>query len=347
MWSQVPGGTWGRDRRPDSVLTDPYDSLIRDTACVGNQRSGGIVGRVFVVGSLNLDLVLTVEDCPAPGETVLARAVSRGCGGKGANQAVSAARAGALVVMVGCVGDDQGAQRLRHGLEVAGVDASGVVSVPGESGLAVVTVARDGENQIVVAPGANRRVDEGVVRSGLASLTGADVVLTQAEIPVAAIQAAAAVASERGARFVLNLAPPVAIALDGLELHTLLVNQHEAAAIISGTSPEELATGLAERLATRVVVTLGADGVMVAGDGPVHRLAAYPPQRVVDTTGAGDAFAGAFAAALANGAGIDDAVRFGAAAGSLTVAAAGAQGAADTTAEALRAIIAAPATGHV
>lgn len=297
------------------------------------------MGRVFVVGSLNLDLVLAVETCPAPGETVLAHAVSRGCGGKGANQAVSAARAGARVLMVGCVGDDPGARLLRDALDAAGVDASGVVGVPGESGLAVVTVAADGENQIVVAPGANLRADDGVVRAGLASLAAGDVVLSQAEIPVAAIQAAANVAKERGARFVLNLAPPVDLPLDGLELDTLLVNQHEAAAITAGNSPEELAGGLAERLATRVVVTLGADGVMIAGDGPAHRLAAYPPVRVVDTTGAGDAFAGAFAAALADGAGVDDAVRFGAAAGSLTVAAAGAQGAVDTTPEALRAII--------
>ncbi len=302
------------------------------------------MGRVFVVGSLNLDLVLTVDTCPAPGETVLTRGVSRGCGGKGANQAVSAARAGAQVLMVGCVGDDQGAQLLREALAAAGVDASRVVSVPGESGLAVVTVSGDGENQIVVAPGANRQLDEAMVRSGLAALTGDDVVLAQAEIPVAAIRAAAAVAGERAARFVLNLAPPVELALVGLGLHTLLVNQHEAAAIATGNSAEDLATGLAELLATRVVVTLGADGVMVAGDGPPHQLPAYRPQRVVDTTGAGDAFAGAFAAALANGAGIDDAVRFGAAAGSLTVAAAGAQGAVDTTPEALRAIIGRTAT---
>jgi len=297
------------------------------------------VGRVFVVGSLNLDLVLAVETCPAPGETVLARAVSRGCGGKGANQAVAAARAGAQVLMVGCVGDDPGAGLLRDALGAAGVDASGVVGVHGESGLAVVTVSADGENQIVVAPGANLQADEGVVSAGLASLGAGDVVLAQAEIPVAAIRATAKVAKERGARFVLNLAPPLDLILEGLELDTLLVNQHEAAAIAAGNSPEELACGLADRLATRVVVTLGAEGVMVAGDGPPHRLAAYPPARVVDTTGAGDAFAGAFAAALADGAGVDDAVRFGAAAGSLTVAAAGAQGAVDTTPEALRAII--------
>lgn len=301
------------------------------------------MGRVFVVGSLNLDLVLSVETCPAPGETVLARAVSRGCGGKGANQAVSAARAGAQVTMVGCTGDDPGARLLRQALGAAGVDAAGVIEVPGESGLAVVTVSADGENQIVVAPGANLQADERVVRAGLASLGPADVVLAQAEIPVAAITAAAAVARERGARFVLNLAPPVALPLEGLGLDTLLVNQHEAAAIAAGNSPEALAGVLADRLGARVVVTLGADGVMVGGDGPVRRLAAYPPVRVVDTTGAGDAFAGAFAAALADGEGIDGAVRFGAAAGSLTVAAAGAQGAVDTTAEALRAIIRATA----
>lgn len=254
------------------------------------------MGCVFLVGSLNLDLVLAVENCPAPGETVLARAASRGCGGKGANQAVSAARAGAQVVMVGCVGDDQGAQLLRDALGAAGVDSSGVVGVSGESGLAVVTVSGDGENQIVVAPGANRQADEAVVRTGLASLTEADVVLAQPEIPVAAIEAAAALAKERGARFVLNLAPPVELAIEGLELYALLVNQHEAAAISAGNSPEELAAGLAGRLATRVVVTLGAS--------------------------------------------IDDAVRFGAAAGSLAVASAGAQGAVETTPEALRAIIA-------
>lgn len=296
---------------------------------------------VFVVGSLNRDLTLSVPECPLPGETVLAHARTTGCGGKGANQAVAAARAGAPVVMVGCVGSDPEADDLLEALDAAGVDSSGVQRSADVSGLAVVVVAADGENQIVVEPGANSTVDETTVTRGLAALSAGDIVLAQAEIPVAAIIAAGQLAANRGARFVVNLSPLADVDLSSTGLTALVVNEHEAAALWGGLEPDPatLAAGLSARLRTDVVITLGGSGSLLCENGTVRRFHAYPPARVVDTTGAGDAFAGAFAAALAAGQDLDDAVRWGAAAGSLTVAAAGAQGAATTSPESIRAVI--------
>lgn len=300
------------------------------------------MSRVFIVGSLNRDLVLSVERCPQPGQTVLTSRAVTGCGGKGANQAVSAARAGAAVRMIGCVGTDAEADSLLDALTAASVDTRGVRRSSGPSGLAVVVVADDGENAIVVAPGANNSLGQDAVREGLLDVAPGDVVLAQAEIPPAAITAAAHAAAAAGARFVLNLAPPVPLDLTGLPLDVLLVNQHEAAELW-GAADEDIdaiAAGLSNRLGAAVVITLGGSGSLLATEGSVLSVPAYPPRHIVDTTGAGDAFAGVFAAAVAAGLGIEEAVRWGSAAGSLTVEAHGAQGADGTTPAAIRARIA-------
>lgn len=282
---------------------------------------------MVVVGSLNTDLALTVRTVPGPGETVLGGGPSYRCGGKGANQAMAAARSGATVRMVGCVGSDAGGEQLLAELSGAGVDVDTVRTVDGPSGLAVVVVAEDGENMIIVVPGANAACTRGVITAGLATLTPADVVVAQGEIPVEAIAAAAGCARRAGARFVLNLAPPVAVDLVPGAVQVLVVNEHEAAELAGSHDgrPERCARELADRLDATVVITLGADGILLADRSQLIRLPAYVPNRVVDTTGAGDAFVGAMVAALAAGQPLEIAVRWGAAAGSITVESGGAQ----------------------
>jgi len=287
--------------------------------------------RVHVVGSLNEDLVLAVDEIPVRGETRAGSYLGRGCGGKGANQAVAAARAGASVHMVGCVGSDEAADRLVGALLDEGIDVSGVTRVDGPSGLAVVSVAADGENAIIVAAGANGRCTPQIVHSALAGLEAGDVVVAQGELPVSTVDAASQGARAASARFVLNLAPPLDVDPADVRLDLLVVNEHEAATL-AGTSgftndaSSDIAVRLARTWQSPVVVTLGKAGALWAEQDEVERIAPFRAQQVLDTTGAGDAFVGALAAALALGTPPRDAVRWGLAAGAIAVAAPGAQG---------------------
>jgi ribokinase len=272
------------------------------------------MGRVVVVGSLNVDLVTSVESHPRPGETVRGSGLDRYAGGKGANQAVAAARAGsAEVLMVGRVGADEGGATYRWRLERAGVDVSGVVVDDSEpTGHALIVVDEDGENTIVVVPGANGRVCaddlEPVRRCG-----PGDVVLLQLEIPLPVVVAAARLAHERGARVVLNVAPYASLPPDVVALaDPLVANEHEAAALAdTGGVPASL------------LVTFGAHGA--SWDGVEYAAHTVPTHRVRDTTGAGDAFCGALAAALATGADRSAAMEAALAAGAAAVQHHGAQ----------------------
>ena len=281
-------------------------------------------GRVVVVGSANVDLVVPVPRHPAGGETVLGGSLARHPGGKGANQAVAAARAGgADTSFIGALGSDESGDLLRESLESAGVDTALVTRVPEPTGTALITVSADGENAIVVAPGANSRVEVGPGQSE--RIAQADVVLAQLEIPLEAVTAAAA-ARREGARFVLNAAPSRELP-DHLwsEIDVLVVNEHEASDLAcDDAEPDELARALASR-GPSVVITLGGEGSVVVEGGrdPVH-VSAFPVD-AVDTTGAGDTFCGVLAAALASGSALVDAVRVAAAAGALATTAAGAQ----------------------
>jgi ribokinase len=237
---------------------------------------------VAVVGSLNMDLVIRVPELPGPGS---GGDLFRNPGGKGANQAVAAARLGRRVAMVGCVGDDDAGRALLASLQADGVDRSRVRVVDGvPSGTAFITVSEDGENQIVVSPGAN------------AHLTGAD---------VAAARAA-------GGRVVLNPAPVRDLPEELLgQVDVLVPTRVELAQLAGWPVPQTVddAVRLAGRLAARaVVVTLGADGVLVVEDGQAGHVPAVPV-RPVDTTAAGDAFCGGLADALAGGAGLGDAAQ--------------------------------------
>jgi len=273
-------------------------------------RAAGQGPEVAVVGSLNLDLVIRVPGLPGPGETVTGGDLFTNPGGKGANQAVAAARLGRRVAMVGRVGDDQAGRDLLASLEADGVDSAQVRTLAGvPSGTAFITVSEDGENQIVVSPGANARLTPGDVAAAGPALGAAAVTLLQLEIPLESVAAAARTA---GGLVVLNPAPmrPLPAELLG-RVDVLVPNRVELAQLAGGRPPGtvEEAARLAGRLAARaVVVTLGADGALVVEAGRHGHVPAVPVQ-AVDTTAAGDAFCGGLADALAAGASLQDAAR--------------------------------------
>ena len=280
-----------------------------------------MTGRVIVVGSVNVDLVVSVDRLPGAGETLTGGSFSRHMGGKGANQAVAAARLGAATWLVGCVGEDAFADDAREALSAAGVAVEHLATAAAPTGVALVVVDAAGENQIVVAPGANATVDAGQVITALEALLDARaIVLANLEVPDVAVLAAARAAQAAGARFVLDPAParPLAPELVGL-CFAITPNEHELPLLGAGVR-QLLAMG-----AAAVVVTRGPAGAdLWTGEPEPHHQAAFPVSPV-DTTGAGDAFSGAFAWALADGRELPDALRLACAAGALSTVSLGAQ----------------------
>ncbi len=289
---------------------------------------------VVVVGSINADLVVTLERHPQPGETLLGRTMTVMPGGKGANQAVAAAKLGAPTIIIGAVGRDAYTDVALSGLRAAGVDTRAVQRVGTTTGVAIVEVDDDGENTIVVIPGANAEVTPDLVCSSADDIADAAVLVLQGEIPAASV--AAAVALARG-RVVINLAP--VIELDRatlLRADPLVVNEHEGALVLAqltgdaapsdhvpsdhaATAQELLACGFAS-----VVMTLGGDGAVLASSAGMLGIAA-PTVPVVDTTGAGDAFTGALASRLCAGDSLPDAVGVAVLVGAFAVGTEGAQ----------------------
>jgi ribokinase len=252
---------------------------------------------VCVVGSVNMDLTFDVHTLPRPGETVLATSLTSTPGGKGGNQAVAAARAGAHVQFVGAVGDDAAAELLRAHLSANNVGLDGIVGVPGPSGTAIIVVDAGAENTIVVAPGANGQLTltDAAVR---AAVTDCDVLLTQLEIPVTAAVAAAREAGSAGAVVMVNASPagqdPSALAELAALADVVIANESEA---------DEW-----PRRPTHFVVTLGARGARYAGADGEFTVPA-PAVEAVDTTGAGDVFAGVLAANWPSDTGTDPALQ--------------------------------------
>jgi len=279
--------------------------------------------QVIVVGSLNADLVVAVERLPAPGETVAGGRYARHGGGKGANQAVAAARLGASVALVGAVGADELGEQALAELAREGVDVAGVARLDGmATGVAAIVVDAAGENQIAVASGANAALTGGAVERALgAAGPRADgargVVLLGHEVPEEAVLAGARAASAAGWQIVLNPAPARTLPAELLALAPLLTpNASEACALAGERDPEAAARALAARTGAPVLVTLGARGALLVDGEPVAIPA--PAIEPVDTTGAGDALNGALAAELAAGSPLGAAARFAVVAASLS-----------------------------
>ena len=285
---------------------------------------------IVVFGSINVDLTARVERFPQPGETIAGLSFAVVPGGKGANQALAARRAGSEVAMIGAVGTDAFVVTALSGLRVAGIDIDGVKRIAGSTGIAVIVVDARGQNSIVVVPAANGNIAAADL-SDSALPSGTTLVL-QLEVPLAAVAAAARRARARGARVVLNAAPAMALPATLLsEIDVLIVNEHEADALAAEYSlpspPESFAAAMRQRFGCAVVVTLGARGALAAVQDVQLLVATAPAIEVVDTTGAGDALVGALAAALDRGASWPRALAEGVAAGSLTCEGAGAQAA--------------------
>jgi ribokinase len=287
---------------------------------------------IVVFGSLNVDLLFRLEALPRPGETVLCPGYEVAPGGKGANQATAAARAGAAVRMIGHVGSDGFAAVARAALAAAGVDATGIKTSTRPTGIAVIAIDRAAENQIMVASGANLDACADDVGDDL--LAPGVTVLCQNEVPQTATAALLRRAAARGARTILNLAPAAAVPAAVLRsVDVLVVNEVEARALVGGSeAPATLARELAARHALTCVVTLGARGALAAGPQGELRIGALPVT-AVDTTGAGDAFVGALAAALDLGHALDAALARASVAAGLACTKVGAQASQPSAAE--------------
>ncbi len=282
---------------------------------------------IAVFGSINIDLVTAVERIAAPGETVMGDAYRTIPGGKGANQALAARRAGARVAMIGAVGRDGFADIALGLLKQDGVDLSGVAEVEGPTGAAFISVDAAGANAITVAAGANAKARAAQLD---AVATSGGSLLLQREVPDAEGEAAAEIARRRGMRTLLNLAPSgrISDAFLGL-IDVLVVNEHEAADLAGYLALPDDHAGLAAHVAERfgigaTVVTLGAEGAIGWEVGVEHRVPC-PAVTARDTTAAGDSFVGYFAAALDAGLPFAEAMRRGTAAGSLACTVEGAQ----------------------
>lgn len=268
---------------------------------------------IVIVGSINVDQLVTVSRLPHPGETIVATSMAFLPGGKGANQAVAAARRGASVTIVAAVGDDVHAARAIELLIGSGVDVSAVTVVDGPTGIAMVSVDSAGENTIVVVPGANAAMDGERVGAHAQMIAAAAVVVLQGEIPESGIQAAIAACT---GRVVLNLAPVISLDRESLrQADPLVLNEHEAQLLLELLVPTqsgllddaERAQAIRDWGVASIVVTRGALGAIVC-DSTGTTSVPSPKVVVLDSSGAGDAFVGALSASLAHGASLRDSV---------------------------------------
>ncbi|WP_227244098.1 ribokinase [Paraburkholderia caribensis] len=298
-------------------------------------------GHVTVVGSLNMDLVARAPRLPQPGETLAGHTFAQVAGGKGGNQAVAAARLGAQVAMIGCVGADANGAQLRAGLEAEGIDCTALeTSATAPTGVALIIVDDGSQNAIVIIAGSNGEVTPATLARHETVLAAAQVVICQLETPPAAVHAALSAARRIGKTVILNPAPATGpLPADWLSLVDYLIPNELEAATLTGlpvATPADAnaaADALRRAGARNVIVTLGAQGVVAAlGEAAPQHFDA-PRVKAVDTTAAGDTFIGGFAAQLARGADVADAIRFAQRAASISVTRAGAQPSIPTRAE--------------
>lgn len=296
---------------------------------------------IVAVGSLNMDLVGCASRLPVPGETITGHTFFDAPGGKGANQAYAAAKLGGQVSMLGRVGSDDFGRRMRSNLEQAGCDVSGVIPISGvPSGIALIFVADNGQNSILLAPGANALFSAEHIAVSLEHFRRARVVLLQLEIPLSTVLAAARAARDSGSRVVLDPAPAQPLTDDVFQLTDILTPNESEAAILAGFAPGNLdvarAASIGQQLQDRgapvVIVKLGDQGcVLVSDRKPLHLSA--PRVKAIDTTAAGDVFNGALAVALAEGLNLEASCRFANRAAAVSVTRRGAQSASPTRAE--------------
>jgi ribokinase len=290
-----------------------------------------MTAKIVVVGSLNMDLVVRASRIPAPGETIIGSDFRPVPGGKGANQAVAAARLGAQVAMVGRLGQDAFADSLQDNLAKAGVDHTFVLQdSKAATGVALITVDDTGENSIVVASGANMRLSPADVEAAEATIAAASVLLLQLESPLDTVARAAEVARMHGVKVILNPAPAQPLPATLLSLVEVLIPNEGETSLLTGMpvenqgQAEAAATALRELGVGTVILTLGARGALLASQTETKLFPAFKVTPV-DTTAAGDAFVAGFGLALAEGKSFSEATRWGCAAGALATTQLGAQ----------------------
>lgn len=281
---------------------------------------------IIVFGSINIDLIANAPRLPQPGETIGGTAFSMAAGGKGANQALAARRAGRSVALTGATGRDAFAAPALALLREAGVGLSGVRETGEPTGTAVITVSGDGENTIVVVPGANGALTEADAEAALEGASPGDVLMLQLEIPAEAVERALRLAREKSVVSLLNVAPLTADAARLAGLADIVIANETEFALLAGvaTYDEQALAALHAQTGQTIVVTLGAEGVAAASSGAIERAEGLSI-RPVDTVGAGDTFCGYLAAGLDARLPLQQALRRAAAAGSLACLAHGAQ----------------------
>ncbi len=285
---------------------------------------------VAVIGSLNIDYFTRVESLPAPGETVCSDSLDIFRGGKGANQAIAASRQGSEIIFIGTVGNDEHGKKYLKELAKEGIDTAHIDTVKDSTGAAFITVDRSGENMIVISSGANSALTREHIKAKTKQISSAGAVLGQFEVPISAILEAARIANQNEVPVIINPSP-VEKTFPWEEIRTdyLLVNKHEATAVL-GFSPwdEELSLvrqRLHELRVENLIVTRGGDDTLVYNRGDEVISIPTLPVLPIDTVGAGDAFAGCFAARIASGEALVDALAAANCAGALTTLGAGAQ----------------------
>jgi ribokinase len=293
---------------------------------------------VFVLGSLNIDLVATAERMPNPGETVSGTSFSTYIGGKGLNQAVAVSRADAEAVMLGAIGDDGYGRELLESLDTEGISQKYIVQKIGASGIAIIEIDSSGQNRIVVIPGANGELEPGDIPSAIFEIGKSDYLMAQLETPLETVEDVFSRAKIAGLTIVLNPAPAQKLSLDLLSLVDLIIPNQFEAELLTGinVSDHESAISAGRALLAQgvqaVIVTLGEDGALYISDTEIFHQPAFAVQ-VVDTTGAGDTFCGGLVAKLSEGKDLKSAMRYAAAAAGLSTTKAGAVPSIPTTTE--------------